>query len=200
VRGKAVRIHGAGDVDVLKIEDMALPTPGPHEVCVEVAAAGLNRADCLQRRGFYPAPPGTVPDIPGLEYAGTVASVGEAATRWRQGDRVMGICAGGAMATHLVVHEDTAMAAPANMELSEAAAIPEVFMTAYDALKQGGLTTDSKVLIHAVGSGVGTAAVQLVLRAKATAIGSSRTASKLARAEELGLCHSILVEDQSFAW
>lgn len=197
--GKAVRIHGAGDVDVLKIEDIELPSPGPKEILVEVAAAGLNRADCLQRRGFYPAPPGTVADIPGLEYAGTVASAGDGATRWRTGDRVMGICAGGSMATHLVVHEDTALAVPADLDLPTAAAIPEVFMTAYDALKQGGLVPGCKVLIHAVGSGVGTAAVQLVLRSKATAIGSSRTASKLARAEELGLSKAILVEDQKFA-
>ncbi len=197
--GKAVRIHGAGGVEVLKIEDMEPGAPGPQEILVEVAAAGLNRADCLQRQGFYPAPPGTVPDIPGLEYAGVVASVGEEASRWRKGDRVMGICAGGSMATHLVVHQDTALAVPPDMELAQAAAIPEVFMTAHDALGQGGLVAGCTVLIHAIGSGVGTAALQLVLRCKATAIGSSRTASKLARANELGLSKSILVEEQRFA-
>lgn len=199
VRGKAVRIKGAGGVEVLKIEDFAAPAPGPQEILVEVAAAGLNRADCLQRRGFYPAPKGTVPDIPGLEFAGVVASCGEGASRFAPGDTVMGICAGGSMATHLVVHQDTALATPDGMELSQAAAIPEVFMTAFDALEQGGLAEGKKVLIHAVGSGVGTAAVQLVKRAKAVSIGTSRTASKLERATELGLDHSLLVSDGRFA-
>jgi NADPH2:quinone reductase len=198
-QARAVRIHGAGDVDVLKIENFEPPTPGPGEILIKVAAAGLNRADCLQRRGFYPAPPGTVPDIPGLEYAGTVAGRGEGATRFSEGEPVMGICAGGSMATHLVVHEDTALSVPGEMDLAEAAAIPEVFITAYDALQQGGLVPGAKVLIHAVGSGVGTAALQLVNRKKAIAIGSSRTATKLARAEELGLTESILVEEGKFA-
>jgi putative PIG3 family NAD(P)H quinone oxidoreductase len=197
--GKAVFIRGAGGVDVLKIEDFEVPAPGPHEILVEVAAAGLNRADCLQRRGFYPAPEGTNPDIPGLEYAGVVASVGDEVTSWSKGDRVMGICAGAAMASHLVVHEYTALAPPEAMDLCDAAAIPEVFMTAFDALQQGGLVAGHKVLIHAVGSGVGTAAMQLVQRAGALAIGSSRSPDKLARAEALGLPKSILVAEGRFA-
>lgn len=196
---KAVRIEGAGGIEVLKLVEIEQPEPGPGEILVEVACAGLNRADCLQRRGFYPAPAGTVADIPGLEYAGRVASVGEGATRFAIGDEVMGICAGGAMATHLVVHQDTALATPKGMDLESAAAIPEVFMTAYDALQQAELKAGDKVLIHAIGSGVGTAALQLVKRAGAVAIGTSRTAGKLARAEELGLIDSILVEDGRFA-
>jgi putative PIG3 family NAD(P)H quinone oxidoreductase len=196
---RAVRIVGAGGTDVLELADVDAPQAGPSEVLVEVQAAGLNRADCLQRKGHYPAPEGTVQDIPGLEYAGTVAALGPGCSRWKPGDRVMGICAGGAMATHLVVHEDTCIPVPENLKLMEAAAIPEVFLTAYDALSQGGFASSSKVLIHAIGSGVGTAALQLVTEQGAMAIGTSRSASKLERASEIGLAHSILVEDGNFA-
>ena len=117
-QSRAVRIEGAGGVEVLKLEEVARPEPGPDQVLVEIAAAGLNRADCLQRRGFYPAPEGTVPDIPGLEYAGTVCALGTGASKWSIGDRVMGICAGGSMATHIAVHQDTALAVPEGMDLT----------------------------------------------------------------------------------
>ena len=196
---KAVRIVGAGGVEVLTIEDLPRPEPGEGEVLVEVAAAGLNRADCLQRKGFYPAPKGVVPDIPGLEYAGTVCSLGPGASEWSVGDRVMGICAGGAMSTHLAVHESTALAVPPGMKLREAAAIPEVFMTAYDALQQGGMSSGRSVLVHAIGSGVGSAALQLVKRGKGRVIGTSRSQAKLAKASDLGLSESLLVEGARFA-
>ena len=111
---RAVVITGKGGVETLSLATRTLRAPGPGELLVEVAAASCNRADIVQRRGFYAAPPGTVQDVPGLEYAGTVAEIGEGVQRFRAGDRVMGIVAGGAMATHVIVHEREAMPAPKN--------------------------------------------------------------------------------------
>jgi NADPH2:quinone reductase len=199
---RAVKIRGAGGPDVLYIDDIEVREPGPYEVLVEVAAAGLNRADTLQRRGMYPAPPGAPPDVPGLEYAGTVAAIGPGVTATRVGAQVMGIVGGGGMATHLVVHEREVVPVPKRMELEIAAAIPEVFFTAYDALfTQGRLTMGEFVLVHAIGSGVGTAAAQLVYLAGSRVIGTSRTRDKLDRCEELEiwLDHSLLVENGRFS-
>jgi NADPH2:quinone reductase len=194
---QAVVIRGAGDVSVLELAEVEPPVAGAGEVVVEIAAAGLNRADCLQRRGVYPAPPGSPPDIPGLEFAGLVAERGPGATRFAIGERVMGIAGGGAMATHIAVHERTLVPVPASLDLERAAAVPEVFMTAYDALfLQAGLAIGDDVLIHAVGSGVGTAAVQLAVRAGARAIGTSRDEGKLDRCRALGMSEGILVDGE----
>jgi NADPH2:quinone reductase len=180
---------------VLDVVDVERSSPGAGEVLVEVAAAGLNRADCLQRRGLYPAPPGSPAEIPGLEFAGVVAGLGAGARHFAVGDRVMGICGGGAMATHIATHERTLVPVPASLDLERAAAVPEVFMTAYDALfLQAGLAMGDDVLLHAVGSGVGTAAVQLVARAGARAIGSSRDPGKLDRCTALGMADGILID------
>ncbi|MFT5430077.1 MAG: NADPH2:quinone reductase [Myxococcota bacterium] len=200
IRAKAVHIRGAGGPEVLAIDDTQVREPGASELLIEVAAAGLNRADTLQRRGFYPAPPGVAADIPGLEYAGTVAAVGSAVRAFTVGDRVMGITAGAAMATHVVVHEREAIEVPDSLELRSAAAIPEAFLTAFDAVMiQAGLTMGERLLIHAVGSGVGTAAIQLAHGAGAVVHGTSRTAKKLERAAALGLDRGILVTDGTFA-
>ena len=202
---RAVEIRGAGGVDVLAIREIEIRDPGPGEVLVEVAAAGLNRADILQRRGLYPAPAGAPANIAGLEYAGTVAAVGsgvpgDSDAGVQVGARVMGIVGGGGMATHVVVHHRELIPVPAAMSLEHAAAIPEVFLTAYDGLvAQAGLEMGHEVLLHAVGSGIGTAAVQLVNAAGGRAIGTSRTRSKLERCAELGLVHGILVKDGRFA-
>jgi putative PIG3 family NAD(P)H quinone oxidoreductase len=129
---------------------------------VTVAATALNRADLLQRMGFYPNPFPSGPEIPGLEFAGTVAAVGEKVTAWSIGDRVMGITSGGAYAEQLSIHERQAMAVPSGMSLHDAAGIPEVFITAWDALVvQGGLTSGRWAMVHAGASGVGTAAIQI---------------------------------------
>lgn len=197
---RAVTFRGAGGVEVIALDERVVPDPGPGEVLVAVHAAGLNRADILQRRGFYPAPAGVADDIPGLEYAGTVAALGPGVRAAAVGDEVMGIVAGGAMATHLVVHERELIPVPAGVSLTHAAAIPEVFLTAYDALVvQSGLELGTTVLIHSVGSGVGTAALQLVNAAGGRSIGTSRTQSKLERASELGLHHGVLAEHKTFA-
>ena len=197
---RAVTITEPGDPEVLAISDVEVRKPGAFEVLVEVAAAGLNRADLLQRRGLYPAPAGAPKHIPGLEYAGVVAAVGEGVEHVRQGDSVMGIAGGGAMATHLVAHERELLRAPARIGLAEAAAIPEAFITAFDALTlQAEMGLGDVVLIHAAGSGVGTAAIQLCRRAGARPIGTSRTAGKLERCRALGLDHGVVVEGGAFA-
>ncbi len=197
---RAVRITGAGGVDVLSLGEIEVRDPGPGEVLVRVAAAGLNRADILQRKGFYPAPKGVVADVPGLEYAGSVEAVGDGVTTWQVGQHVMAIAGGGAMASYIVAHERELIGVPDGYDLQRAAAIPEVFLTAYDALcVQAGMTMGDNVLLHSVGSGVGTAALQLALQLGARPLGSSRTQAKLDRCAELGLRDGILVEDATFA-
>lgn len=200
VLAKAVTIEGKGGPEVLSIGELQVRDPGPGELLVQVAAAGLNRADTLQRRGFYPAPPGAPAQVPGLEYAGTVRAIGEGVTEYAVGDRVMGIVAGGGMATHLTVHAREAIAVPEAMTLTDAAAVPEVFLTAYDALNlQGGMSMGNTVLLHAVGSGIGTAAMQLAAATGASVIGTSRSADKLERCAKLGALTPIHVQDKSFA-
>ena len=159
---RAVVLRSHGGPDVLQFEDVASPIIGEQDVLVTVAATALNRADLLQRMGFYPNPFPSGPEIPGLEFAGTVAAIGEKVTAWSVGDRVMGITSGGAYAEQLAIHERQAMAVPSGMSLQDAAGIPEVFITAWDALVvQGGLTSGRWAMVHAGASGVGTAAIQI---------------------------------------
>jgi NADPH2:quinone reductase len=191
---KAVKIVSFGGVDGLEISEVT-DAPGAtlDRVRVRVRAAGLNRADILQRLGRYPAPTGYPQDIPGIEFAGEVSGVGNEVLRWKVGDRVFGIIGGGGQAQYVTVHESALAPVPPNLDWAEAAAIPEVFMTAHDALfTQCGLTIGERVLIHAAGSGVGTAAIQLVRAAGAFAYGTSRTADKLEKAKEFGLTESFV--------
>lgn len=189
---RAVVITAAGGPEVLEERERPTPEPGPAQIRVRVRASALNRADLLQRRGGYAPPPGVPADVPGLEYAGEVDAVGAGVGMWAPGSRVMGIVGGGGHAEYLCVHEREALAVPDGMSWEEAAAVPEVFLTAYDALfAQLGVRMGERVLIHAVGSGVGTAAVQLLRVAGAISIGTSRTAAKLERARELGLDHAV---------
>ncbi len=189
---RAIVITRPGGPEVLEEREVPLPEPGSDEVRVRVAAAALNRADLLQRKGRYPAPAGVPADIPGLEYAGTVEATGSRVRRWRGGERVMGLVAGGAYAEAVVVHEREAIAVPEALSLEAAAAVPEAFITADDALfTRLALATGERLLIHAVGSGVGTAALQIAVAAGATVTGTSRTAWKLDRSRELGLAEGI---------
>ncbi|MBE3558772.1 MAG: NAD(P)H-quinone oxidoreductase [Ktedonobacteraceae bacterium] len=193
---QAVVITGVGGPEVLAIREVEMPQPVGDQVRVRVHAAGLNRSDLSQRRGNYPAPPGEPSDIPGLEFAGEVDAVGPLVRRWQPGQRVMGIVGGGGQAEYLLTREDLLVEIPANLNYVQAAAIPEVFMTAHDALfTQGGLQMGERVLIHAVGSGVGTAAVQLAHAAGATVFGTSRTPAKLERAKQLGLDVGLASQD-----
>jgi len=186
--------------DHVKFSEVPAPVPGPEEILVRVHATALNRADLLQTLGRYPAPAGVVADIPGLEYAGEVAQVGARVTRWKTGDRVMGLVSGGAWAELLVTHEREAIAVPSTLSWSDAAALPEAFSTAFDALvTQAGMSLGSRVLVHAVASGVGTAALQLGKLYGAIVIGTGRQQAKLDRATDLGLPHALLVQDAAFA-
>ncbi len=196
---RAVRIREPGDVDVLELGEVSLRDPGPGEVRVKVAAAGLNRADLMQRAGKYPAPPGVVPDVPGLEYAGEVEAVGAGVRGVTEGDRVMGLVGGGAMAEALVVHHRELMPVPEGMALTHAASIPEAFATAWDALAQADARLGDVVLVHAAASGVGTAATQLARAMGARVIGTGRSAAKLARCAEWGLDEVVLAVDGRFA-
>lgn len=198
---RAVVYTAAGGIGVIQIRDAASPEVGPGQIRVRVRAAGLNRADIHQRRGNYPAPPGWPPDIPGLEYAGEVETIGAGVSRWLPGNRVMGLVGGGAHAEMVVVHQDEALAIPPAMSFTDAAAIPEAFLTAYDALAiRGRLAPSERVLIHAVASGVGTAATQVArLLGAGTVLGTSRTAGKLDRSREYGLDIPILSTTGSLA-
>lgn len=196
-RMRAVVIASHGGVEALEVREVLRP----EEVCadrvrVRVRAAGLNRADILQRMGRYPAPPGTVQDIPGLEFAGEVEALGQVARQWRVGQRVFGITAGGAQAEYIVVPQSTLAEIPPNLDWAGAAAAPEVFITSHDALfTQARLEMGESVLIHAAGSGVGTAAIQLARAAGAVPYGTSRTPEKLERAREYGLEEGVTTGD-----
>jgi NADPH2:quinone reductase len=192
---RAVVITEPGGPEVLAVRDVDDPPhPGGDQVLVRVRAAGLNRADILQRRGQYPPPAGAPRDIPGLEFAGEVASAGPAVLRCKPGRRVMGIAGGGAQAEYLLVPEGNLTEAPDSLSWVEAAALPEVFITAHDALfTQVGLQLGETVLIHAAASGVGTAAVQLAHAAGCLVFGTSRTPEKLEKVQALGLDEAIVV-------
>lgn len=197
---KAVVITEPGGPAVLRLSEVPDPEPEAGEIRVRVSATSVNRADLLQRQGLYDAPPGWPPDIPGLEYAGEVDAVGPHVTVWSVGDRVMGLVGGGGYAEHVVVAADEAIAIPDGMSMTEAAAIPEVFITADDALElRMGLRGRETLLIHAVGSGVGTAALQLAKAKGATVMGTFRSGWKLERARELGLDVAIDTSAGGFA-
>ena len=159
---RAVVLREHGGPEVLAVSESSDPVAAPEEVLVRVHATALNRADLLQRMGMYPNPFPADDEIPGLEFAGEVLSCGSRVTMWKPGDRVMGIVSGGAYAEKLVIHERQAMSVPEGMSWTDAAAIPEVFITAWDALVvQGGLTSGRWAMVHAGASGVGTAAIQI---------------------------------------
>lgn len=185
---RAATITQFGGPEVLVVREVPEPVPGAREVVVRVRATALNRADLLQRRGRYPAPNDAPPDIPGLEFAGEVLRPGPEASRWRVGDRVFGLAGGGAHAEQLAVHEDTLAPVPARLGWLEAAALPEGMITAYDALvTQAGLRAGETVLVHAVGSGVGLSAVQVIRAWQAIPYGTTRTPAKLERSRAFGL-------------
>ena len=160
---KALRIIHPGSENGIELADAPEPVLGPADILVQVHATALNRADLLQVLGRYPPPPDVPQDIPGLEYAGTVVATGPKGLRFKVGDRVMGLVGGGAFAERLVTQEREALLIPEGLGFEQAAAVPEAFLTAFDALVlQGGLQPHARALIHAVASGVGTAALQLV--------------------------------------
>ena len=186
---RAVVLRAHGGPEVLTIEDVDDPVPGADQVLVEVAATALNRADLLQRQGLYPLPESAALEIPGLEFAGRVAAVGERVTLWQPGDAVMGILSGGGYAERVVIHERQAIAVPRGLDIADAAAIPEVFLTAWDALVlQGGLTSGRWALISAGASGVGTAGIQLA-RAIGARVAVTCSAGKADAVRAIGVDH-----------
>ena len=195
---KAVVITRPGGPEVLEIQNVETPEPLGDYIRVRVRAAGLNRADLLQRAGGYPAPAGSPSNIPGLEFAGEVDAVGSLVRAWKPGQRVMGLAGGGAQAEYILAHEGLLVEIPENLDFVQAGGIPEVFITAHDALfTQASLQMGERLLIHAAGSGVGTAAIQLAHAAGVTTFGTSRTPSKLEQAKSLGL--DVGISHQNFA-
>jgi putative PIG3 family NAD(P)H quinone oxidoreductase len=185
---RAAIITQPGGPEVLELQERPTPEPGVGQIRVRVRASALNRADVMQRAGNYPVPPGVSADMSGMEYAGEVDALGPSAGLWKIGDRVMGIVAAGGHAEFLCVHEREAMPVPKAMSWEDAAAIPEAFLTAYDALfNRLALRTGETLLIHAAGSGVGTAALQIGRVAGARVVGTARSAGKLEQAKKLGL-------------
>ncbi len=196
---KAVYVRefgAAGNLEIRAVENP--PRPRAEEVLVAVKAAALNRADLLQRQGFYPAPKGFPERVLGLEFAGEVAEIGAAVTDFKVGDKVFGITAGGAQAEFVLTEESLLAAIPANLSFIEAAAIPEAFITAHDAIfTQGNLRENETLLIHAVGSGVGLAALQLAKAKNVFTFGTSRTPEKLEKCREFGLDTGIVTDDKN---
>ena len=186
---KAVYIKEFGGAENLEIREVENPPkPKGAQVLVNVKASAINRADILQRKGFYPAPPGFSERILGLEFAGEVAETGAGVKDFKIGDRVFGITAGAAQAEFLLTEESLLAKIPDNLSFTEAAAIPEAFITAHDAIfTLGKLKENETLLIHAVGSGVGLAALQLAKAKGAKVFGTSRTADKLEECKKIGL-------------
>ncbi|MEP7214174.1 MAG: NAD(P)H-quinone oxidoreductase [Acidobacteriota bacterium] len=195
---KAVYIKEFGGAENLEIREIPdPPKPEGTQVLVRVRAAGLNRADIMQRRGAYPPPQGYSPNIPGLELAGEIIDTGRDTSRFQKGDRVFGITAGEAQAEQMLIDESLLAPVPANIDLIAAAAFPEVFITAHDAVfTQAQLQNSETLLIHAVGSGVGLAALQLAKAHGCRVIGTSRTADKLERCSAFGLDVPVLVDSE----
>ena len=183
---RAAVISSYGGPEVIEVTEIPDPTPGPDEIRVAVSHSACNRADTLQRQGGYPDPLKREHEVLGLEYAGRVESVGARVTRWKVGDRVMGIESGACNATMVVTHERLAMAVPESVSDDEMAASPEVFLTAWDALcAQGGLSAGRWALVHAGASGVGTAAIQIA-KAIGARIAVTCSARKMAACRDLG--------------
>lgn len=197
---RAVVIREFGGPEVLELREVPTPLPGKGEVRIRVRATAVNRADILQRMGAYPAPHDVPANIPGLEFAGEVDALGDGVRDLAIGDRVFGLVGGGAYAEQLIAHERTVARMPKGSSFTDAAAIPEAFVTAYDAMvTQCELSAGQTVLISAVGSGVGTAAAQIAKAIGAQSIGTARTQDKLDRAKSLGLSAGICVQDARFS-
>lgn len=196
---RAIPITNPGPPEILRIHDVPTPEPPHGHIRVRVNYAGLNRADLLQRMGLYPAPPDAPADIPGLEYAGVVDALGPGCQRFHLGQRVFGLVGGGAYAEYLVTPEQVAAPIPEGLSDEQACAIPEAFVTAYDALVvRARCKPGEHLLIHAVASGVGTAALQIGRALGCTVYGSSRSQDKLERCKTLGLHHGFIPDLKNF--
>ncbi len=184
---RAVVFIGAGGNDVVRLDERPEPVPSGDDVLVAVRYAGLNPADLAQREGRYPAPPGSPPDVPGIELAGTVVGCGPTARRFAPGDRIFGIVGGGGLAERVLVHELHVTGVPERLEEPAAAAVPEAFVTAHDAvMTQAGLRPGELLVVNGANGGVGTAAVQIAVASGARVIATVRTAALHERVSALG--------------
>jgi len=194
----AIAIRAPGGPDVLIPEERGVPQPAAHEILVQVAAAGVNRPDVMQRQGLYPPPPGAT-DIPGLEIAGTVAALGEEVARWKLGDKVMALVVGGGYAQFCPAHETHALPVPDSVSMIEAAAIPEAFFTVWhNVFTRGRLEAGETLLVHGGSSGIGTTAIQLAKARGARVIVTAGTAEKCAACLELGADLAINYKEEDF--
>lgn len=194
----AIAIRSPGGPEVLTAEPRPVPKPGDREILIEVAAAGVNRPDVMQRMGLYPPPPGA-PDIPGLEIAGEVVACGTGVTRWKEGDKVMALVVGGGYAEFCLAHEGHALPVPAGLSLTEAAAIPETFFTVwYNAFERGRLAARETLLVHGGSSGIGTTAIQLAAAFGARVITTAGTAEKCEACRKLGADVAINYKTEDF--
>jgi putative PIG3 family NAD(P)H quinone oxidoreductase len=194
---RCVVFTGAGGPEVIELAERPDPEPGSEDVVVRVRFAGLNPADAQQRKGRYPAPPGSPADVPGLEVAGTVERCGPAARDWQPGDRVFGLVGGGGLADRVVVHERCVTRVPDALDEPAAAAVPEAFVTAHDAVfSQAGLRPGETLLVHGASGGVGSAAVQLGVAGGSRVLAAVRSQEALAFVEGLG---AEAVPDDGFA-
>lgn len=194
----AIAIRAPGGPEVLVVEERPVPQPGPDEILVKVAAAGVNRPDVVQRQGLYPPPPG-VTDIPGLEIAGEVVARGSEVSRWRLGDRVTALVPGGGYAAYCPVHETNALAIPDGLPFVEAAAIPETYFTVWhNVFERGGLMSGESLLVHGGASGIGTTAIQLASTFGATVFATAGSADKCRACERLGAQRAINYREEDF--
>jgi putative PIG3 family NAD(P)H quinone oxidoreductase len=195
---RAVTASGAGGPEVLSVTELPDPEPGPGEVVLDVAAAGLNRADLLQRAGFYPPPPGAS-DVLGMECSGTVSAVGAGVTGWSVGDEACALLAGGGYAARVAVPAGQLMPVPAGVDLVTAAALPEVACTVWsNVFMVAGLQPEETILVHGGAGGIGTMAIQLASRLGARVLTTGGTAEKLATCAGLGADVTINYREQDF--
>ena len=194
----AIGFDAPGGPEVLQPQTRPVPRPGPGEILVAVAAAGINRPDVLQRKGGYAPPPGAS-DIPGLELAGDVVALGEGATRFAIGDKICGLVAGGGYAQYATVHESNALPIPAGLSMIEAGAIPETFFTVWvNVFQRSGLKTGESFMVHGGTSGIGTTAIMLAKAFGATVLATAGSAKKCQACLELGADHAINYREEDF--
>lgn len=195
---RAIDIREPGGPDVLTLVELPVPKPKHNEVLVKVAAAGVNRPDIFQRQGHYPAPPGAS-NIPGLEVAGEVVALGGSVTRWRAGDHVTALIAGGGYAEYAVAHEGSCMRVPKGLDMLKAACLPETFMTVWhNVFERAGLKAGESFLVHGGSSGIGSTAIQLAVHFGARVFATAGSDRKCAYCEELGAERAINYKTQTF--
>lgn len=195
---KAIAITKPGGPEVLELEEITTPTPGPGEILIKIEAAGVNRPDTIQRMGFYAPPPGS-PDTPGLEVAGTVVALGDNASQWKIGDRVCALVGGGGYAEYCVAHESHALPIPHGFNAIEAAGLPETFFTVWtNVFERGALKGGESLLIHGGSSGIGTTAIQLAHIFGSRVFVTAGSPEKCAACLELGAEAAINYKTQDF--